>query len=80
VGGELDDDDEAENRNIAHDRIIVENFFMRKKRLWRIAKDAYRGCMVNAFKLVTVTTWLTDLSVKWHPLRADAAEAPGEDD
>jgi hypothetical protein len=61
ANAELDSDDEACN-TITHDRIIVENFYGRKKRLWRMAKDQYSGTIGHPLKLVTATTWLTDLS------------------
>ena len=78
IGQELSDDDLAFNRRLSPDRIIVENFYGRKKKLWRMAKDVYRGSVAHALKVNTVSTWLTDLSVKWMPLCKDAVGAPDE--
>jgi hypothetical protein len=79
VDGQLSPDDAVYNEQFAHDRIIVENFYARKKGLWRITRDTFRGDPGLMKFIIPVTFWLTDLSVQWHPLRSDAIVAEDEE-
>ena len=63
--GQLSPDDAVYNEQFAHDRIIVENFYARKKGLWRITRDTFRGDPGLMKFIIPVTFWLTDRSVQW---------------
>ena len=57
------------NRNISSDRIIVENYFGRMCCLWAVMANKWRwdeGQYDKPFKLCMA---LTNLHIKWHPLR-----------
>ena len=70
------DDDETKIRNndIAHDRVIVENFIGRLKGYWGVLTEGYRGdrryLKDIAIGLVALTNYLVDQS----PLRSKSSE------
>lgn len=58
-----------ENENISADRILVENYFGRQSVLWNIVASKFRwgeGLYDDIFRM---TVALTNLHVRWHPLR-----------
>ena len=59
-----------DNNKLSDYRIIIENFFGRKKGLWGITAAKYRGTMADCEKITPVTVWLTEEHVARHPLRA----------
>jgi hypothetical protein len=72
--GELTDLEREKNRDLAHDRIIIENFNGRRRVLWKILRIPYRGDRDQHAMLVTILVWLTSEHIKRHPLRIDQAE------
>lgn len=69
--GFLSPEDEARNRKIASDRIIVENFFGHLCGNRNVLSSKYRwaeNCYDVIFRLCL---GMNNLYVKWHPLRAD---------
>jgi hypothetical protein len=80
VAGELSEEDAQYNADLASDRIIVENFHSRKKGLWRITRDTFRGDPGKMKFILPITFWLTDCSLRYHPLRSDIAEPVPEDE
>ena len=68
-GGSLSHDDQRVNRKISADRIIVENVFGRISTLWKIMSNKWRWDERQYDKIFRLCLSLTDLHVKWHPLR-----------
>jgi hypothetical protein len=69
-GGALTEAQIDENRRIASDRILVENFFGRWKSLFGIWGVRYRGDLGLLSRIVRVTVALTSWYIGRHPLRA----------
>ena len=68
-GGSLSHDDLRINRKISSDFIIVENVFGRLSTLWAIMANRSRWDEKQYDKIFRLCLSLTDLHVKWHPLR-----------
>ena len=70
VNGHLTLHDETQNKQISSNRIIGENSFGRRCTNWNILSSKYRWaeeCYGNIFRTCIS---LTNLHIKWHPLRA----------
>ena len=70
INGHFSIHDEAQNKKISSDRIIVENVFGRLCTNWNILSSKYRWAEKNYDKSFTMFISLTNLHIKWHPLRA----------
>lgn len=69
--GILSMEDEAYNKKVSSDRIIVENYFGRLCSLWAIAATKYRWAESNYDKLFRLCVALTNQHIRWHPLRQE---------
>ncbi|ETV95587.1 hypothetical protein H310_11022 [Aphanomyces invadans] len=73
--GILDFEQLRENDRIASDRAIVESFFGRLKLLWGVCSDTYRWDRNNYDMLVQTCVALTNVHVRFHPLRSEDGDA-----
>ena len=67
----LTEEDREFNRNISHDRVIVERFFGRLKGYWTILKRPLRIDRVNIDGLMIILICLTNLKIRNQPMFAD---------
>jgi len=67
-------EEEATNRNISSDRIIVENYFGRLCTLWALCSDKYRWQEAKYEMYFRACVALTNMQVRAHPLCADDGE------
>ena len=66
--------DEAQNKKIAHDRIICENFYGRLKMLWAIMRDTFRWDHEEYDRVFQICVALTNFQLRSSPLRANDGE------
>ncbi|KAE9262562.1 hypothetical protein PR003_g33497, partial [Phytophthora rubi] len=59
-----------ENDRIAHDRVLVENYFGRLTSLWAVASDKYRWSESSYDTLFRTCVALTNFNVHLNPLRS----------
>ena len=69
--GKLTLSDEAQNKRIAHDRIICENFYGRLKMLWAIMRDTFRWDHEEYDRVFQICVALTNFQLRSSPLRAN---------
>jgi hypothetical protein len=62
--------EQAENRFISSARIIVESFYGRKARVFRVAREVFNGDMTKFAHVNDVMTALTNYHIGKNPLRA----------
>ena len=67
----LTEEDREFNRNISHDRVIVERFFGRLKGYWTILEGPLRIDRVNIDGLMIILVCLTNLKIRNQPMFAD---------
>ena len=68
-------EDQRSNQRIAHDRIVVENYFGRLCKLWTIMSAKYRWSEKNYDKFMRICVALTNAHVRLHPLRAGEGDS-----
>jgi hypothetical protein len=64
-----------ENDDIAHDRVIVENYFGRLCSLWAVCSDKYRWAEDKYDMFFRLCVSLTNVHARLNPLRAEDGEA-----
>lgn len=69
--GSLTSQERIKNREISHDRIIIENFFGRMKSLYGVMSRKWRWDESSYDIIVRLCVSLTNIHINWHPLRAD---------
>lgn len=69
INGVLAIEDMRTNSKISSDRVIVENYFGRMCSLWMVMGSKYRWNEHKYDSFLRVCTALTNIHIKWHPLR-----------
>lgn len=73
--GTLSGQDERGNERMPSYRIIVENVFWRQCTLWGLIGSKYRWAEKNYDLLFRFSAALTNMHIKWHPLRDEEGRA-----
>ena len=61
----------SRNNDIAHDRVIVENYIGRMKQYWGVLTKGFRGDRTSLSKIIPGLVGLTNYLIDQHPLRDD---------
>lgn len=72
--GVLNLEEKKKNKKISEDRIIVENFFGRFVTLWSVFGRRFRLCESSFNSFFKLAAALTNIHVKFHPLRAEEGD------
>jgi hypothetical protein len=80
AGGQLTAHQNRENQILSRDRILIENFVGRRKKLFGAGHEAYRGDLRSLSKIIRATIAMTNWYIRRHPLRRPKEERVEESD
>ena len=73
-GSNLTAEESNYNKKLGADRVLIENFYGRLKLCWGLIRNKFKGSHVNYDTLFEIACGLTNVLLKYSPLRAEDGE------